>query len=91
MSVKLSVEKGAAILAVTIDVTDLLELVGQSDAEKRSRILQRLQQELSQAIEAEQHSDAALDAQAAEAVARVAKLKAARVEVVAADELIQPK
>lgn len=90
MSVKLTMSKGVASVLISAEVQDLLDLVGQTEEVIRQRILERLKETLSNAAEAEQYTDAALDYQVAEAAARVAKLKAARPELVDAIEIAEP-
>lgn len=67
-----------AVVTITTDISDILALVGVSNAEKKVRAFQKIAEELRQAIEAVQYPDAQLDQRIVEVTTQVAAVKAIR-------------
>lgn len=67
-----------ATVTITVDIAEILSLVGVSNAEKKFRAFQLARAELDRGISALQSNDAALDATVIAVTTSVANTKAAR-------------
>lgn len=78
MAVTAELNGKLAVVTITTDITDILNAVGISEAEKEAQAYSRVLAELSAAVLVHNVEDASLDAEAAAVAAEVAKKKAAR-------------